>query len=42
MAYGTMYVDVTCIKCGHSKDIEVVKLKKVLKAIGYTGDRRYV
>jgi hypothetical protein len=33
-AFGTYYVDVTCILCGDSKDIEVEKLEKFLKAIG--------
>jgi RNase P subunit RPR2 len=42
VAFGTKYVDVTCMKCGHSKDIDVESLKKYLKALGYKGDKRYV
>jgi formate dehydrogenase maturation protein FdhE len=30
---GESYVDVTCVACGDSKDIEVEKLEKFLKAI---------
>lgn len=32
-AYGSYYVDVTCILCGDSKDIEVEKLKKFLHKV---------
>lgn len=30
----TWFVDLTCLSCGHSKDIEVEEFKKVLKKIG--------
>lgn len=32
-AFGTYYVDVTCIVCGDSKDIEVEKLERFLKMV---------
>lgn len=35
-AFGTYYVDVTCVICAHSKDIEVSELNKLLKKLyGY-------
>lgn len=37
-AFGTYFVDVTCIVCGDSKDIEVEKLEKFLKA--FKGGRK--
>jgi len=30
---GQYWVDVTCIKCGHSADIQVDKLNKILEKI---------
>jgi hypothetical protein len=30
---GKYWVDVTCIKCGHSADIQVDKLNKILEKI---------
>ena len=32
-AYGTYYVDVTCLVCSDSKDIELEKLKKFLNSL---------
>jgi hypothetical protein len=32
-AYGTYYVDVTCVICSDSKDIEVEKLNKFLEKL---------
>lgn len=32
-AFGTYYVDVTCVVCSHSKDIEVNKLNKLLEEL---------
>lgn len=33
-AMSQWFVDVTCIKCGHSKDIEVIELYKLCKKLG--------
>ncbi len=32
-AFGAYYVDVTCIKCADSKDIEVSELNKILSQL---------
>lgn len=32
-AYGTYYIDVTCVICSDSKDIEVEKLNKFLRSL---------
>lgn len=32
-AYGTYYVDVTCVVCADSKDIELEKLEAFLKVL---------
>lgn len=32
-AYGTYYVDVTCVVCADSKDIELEKLKAFIKTL---------
>lgn len=32
-AFGVYYVDVTCLSCSHSKDIEVERLNKFLTAL---------
>ena len=38
-AYGSYYVDVTCVTCADTKDIEINKLRKFLNALtGQKGD----
>jgi hypothetical protein len=32
-AFGTYYVDITCVICSHSKDIEVSKLNKLIEQL---------
>lgn len=32
-AFGTYFVDVTCLTCSDTKDIEVEKLNKILRAL---------
>lgn len=41
-AFGTYYVDVTCVVCSDSVDIEVAKLEKLIEALekGHVRDNK--